>query len=91
MPCWLAIYNAICERILTMCRRLSTGYMSSKSEIISTDNKNVMVNYMSGPDLGALPHRWGKAPSGSHTKISCTIPSILSTIIPILGPIHVCV
>ena len=41
--------------------------LANNYEIISIGglyNKTVMVNYMDGPDLGALSHRWGKAPSG---------------------------
>ena len=39
------------------------GYMSCKFQIISIHNKQVMVNYIEGLDLGALPHPRGIAPT----------------------------
>ena len=43
-----------------------TGYMFSKSEIISTYNEKVMVNYMSGPDLGLCPTGGEMRPVGGR-------------------------
>ena len=59
--------------------------MSSKSEIISTYNKKVMVNYMSGPHLDALPH-----PLGAFAILSMIIQIVYMYVYNITTGMNIC-